>query len=528
MPRSRSSRSRLSVFTLILLLITACGGAATPDQPTTGPAAGAAATSAVPPATEAPPVAATEAAITTEAPAAATEAATVAPAEAAPATAAPTGVPEVTCKPDQKQLIWMVRNGLVENSWETNIVRPAYEKARPDVCLKILSINQEDVAVKREAMIAGGELLHVWSPNWGGNGFTSDKVRGLIEDLTPFIQRDNFDLSVFLPEALKTYQSEGKTWGLPLLATGSYLYYNMKLFDEAGIPYPPVDWNDTSWTWDKFLDTAKKLTKNTDDINKAQYGAVAGVVNGNIEFPPMLFGHDIYAADAFKNGYPGKINITDEQSVRAYQAFHDLVYKDKVSPDPAASQALDQLGGAFAAGRVGMEMNGGWGHWVYKELINDPNGFCWGAAPFPWGSSDAKMRGMTFTDPWVMTRGLKPEDQDLAWDFIKFLVSPDQARAYTEATGTPPTQTALLDDFYKQFQKCMKPEDAKQAFEGSFTYGRPGSASQFVHADEFLQTWTNALSGFWSDPNATAEPIMKQLEDQTKEVSDRVQAEIGQ
>ena len=38
---------------------------------------------------------------------------------------------------------------------------------------------------------------------------------------------------------LKIYQSEGKTWGLPFLTTGSYVYYNKKLFDEAGVPYPP-------------------------------------------------------------------------------------------------------------------------------------------------------------------------------------------------------------------------------------------------------------------------------------------------
>ena len=37
-----------------------------------------------------------------------------------------------------------------------------------------------------------------------------------------------------------------------------------------------------------------------------------------------------------------------------------------------------------------MNLSGGWGHWSFKSLINDPNGFCWGAAPMPWGSPDAK------------------------------------------------------------------------------------------------------------------------------------------
>ncbi len=307
-------------------------------------------------------------------------------------------------------------------------------------------------------MIAAGEPLHVWSTNWGGDGFASDRARGLIEDLTPFIQRDNYDLEKFVPSVLEIYQAEGKTWGLPFLTTGSYVYYNKKLFDEAGVPYPPIDWDDESWTWDKFVETAKKLTKNTDDINKAQFGALGTVLN--IEGPPMMWGHIPWPEGTYDTGYaPEGIQVANEKSAAAFNALHDLVYEDKVAPEPAAAAALDQLGGAFAAGRVAMAMSGGWGHWSWKELINDPNGFCWGVAPMPKGAPDADIRTVIFTDPWVMTANLKPEEQDMAWTFIKFLTDPENAAAYTEATGTPPTQTALLEEYYKQYEKCMSVAD---------------------------------------------------------------------
>ncbi len=162
------------------------------------------------------------------------------------------------------------------------------------------------------------------------------------------------------------------------------------------MPYPPVDWDDTSWTWEKFVETAKKLTKDTDNINKAQLRRQL-VRQLNLEGPPMLFGHDIWPDGAYCHRLCRcRFTVTDEASVRAYQAFHDLVYKDKVAPDPAASQALDQLGGAFAAGRLAMAMSGGWGHWAWKDLINDPNGFCWGAAPMPMGTPDAKIRAVIY------------------------------------------------------------------------------------------------------------------------------------
>ena len=509
---------------VLLSLLAACGGAATPTTEAPAP------TEAVAGGAVAEPTAA----------GAAAEEPTAAPAGEEPAgeptptidlaaspggTPVPTPLPTFTCNADQKQIVWMVRNGEPENSWEINVVRPAFEKLHPEICVQIQSFVQDDIAVKREAMLASGEPLHVWSTNWGGNGFASDRARGLIADLTPLIQRDNVDLSVFVPDVLKIYQSEGKTWGLPFLTTGSYVYYNKKLFDEAGVAYPPVDWDDPSWTWDAFVETAKKLTKNTDDINKAQFGASAGIVNDNLEFAPSLFGHDVWPDGAYDSGYADSVSVTDDASKKGFQALHDLVYKDKVAPDPAASSALDQLGGAFAAGRVAMTVSGGWGHWSWHGLIDDPNGFCWGAAPIPAGSPDAKNRTIIFTDPWVLTKDLPADQMDTAWEFVKFLVSPEQAKLYSDTTGTPPTQTALLDGYYKQFEKCQKPEDMKTVFEGAFTHGRESSNHMMVQWDELHQIWVNAYTNFFNDPAATPDQMLQDIESQTNEALKRIKSE---
>ncbi|HZB94957.1 MAG TPA: hypothetical protein VE268_03260, partial [Herpetosiphonaceae bacterium] len=187
MPRKRDRFARLLVGIFsslsILALLASCGGgggAATTG--TSGAAAGGGAAGGG---------------------AAAGETATVSIKGPTAVTQKPTGVPAVNCTGGQKKLVWMVRNDAVENAWEANIVRPAFSKAHPDICLQILSINQPDITVKREAMIASGEQLDVWSPNWGGNGFASDRARGLLTDLTPLIQQDKFDTSVFVPQILK-------------------------------------------------------------------------------------------------------------------------------------------------------------------------------------------------------------------------------------------------------------------------------------------------------------------------------------
>jgi len=411
-----------------------------------------------------------------------------------------------------KVVTWMVRGGPDENRWEKEVVLPGWQKAHPDIFLKVLNIVQADIAVKREAIIAAKEPLDVWSPNWGGDGFASDRTRGLLADLTPLIDRDKFDTSDFIPEIFKIYSGEVKQYGIPFLSTGTYIYYNMKLFDAAKIPYPPTSWDDKSWTWDKFVALAKQLTKNYDDPNTGVYGAGKGSLWPPFDAIPLIFGKDPWSKEALTTGFSGDVNITDDATVNAFQKFHDLTYVDKVAPDDATGQALNQLGGEFNSGRVAMELSGGWGHWSFKSLIDDPNGFCWGAAPLPWGSPDANIRATIFTDPWAITAGISPEQTDLGWEFIKFLAAPESAKAYSDATGAPPTRKSLLEGYYKLYSKCMAPDKVNEVFTGAFTHGRESSNHLLVKYDELSSTWDNALGPFNSDPQGKAADVLPQIQ----------------
>jgi multiple sugar transport system substrate-binding protein len=485
---------------VMLLVLSACGGQA-----------------ATPPAAEAP-----------TAPPAAEAAPTAPPAEQPAAEPTPEVQFNQEAQAGQKTVVWMVRTGPDENRWERDVVLPAWQKANPDVFIKVLNIRQADIGVKREAMIAAKEPLHVWSTNWGGDGFASDRTRGLIQDLTPLIQRDQFDTSDFLPQIFSIYAGEGKQYGIPFLSTGTYLFYNQKLFDDAGVPYPPTSWEDKSWTWDKFVDTAKKLTKNYGDPNTGIYGAGVGDLWPKFDAVPMIFGKDPWASAALQTGYSEELKITDDTTVNAFQKFHDLTFVDKVAPDAATGQALAQLGGEFQSGRVAMELAGGWGMWSYKTLINDPNGFCWGAAPLPWGSPDANIRATIFTDPWVITAGISQEETDLAWKFITFLSSPESAKAYTDATGTPPVRQSLLEGYYKQYEKCMAPDKVKEVFTGAFTHGRESSNHLLVKYEELSTIWDNGLSTFWPDETLKAVDVLPQIEADVNAAIQRIKDEAKQ
>jgi multiple sugar transport system substrate-binding protein len=425
-----------------------------------------------------------------------------------------------TPAPEKVQtVVWMCRTGAVENKWEQEVVIPAFEAKYPNIKIEPLIIDQPDIAVKREAMIAAGEPLHVWSTNWGGDGFASDRYRGLIEDLTPLVERDQFDLGDYVPSLIAIYESEGKLWGIPFLSTGSYVYFNMDRFDEAGVDYPTTDWDDTSWTWDAMVATAKKLTHDYDDPATGEYGL--NFDNLNLEGMPMIFGLFPWPEDAYDTGFASEVTIAeDPRAAQAYQARHDLMYQDKVMPDAGIGEALSALGGAFESGKLAMNMTGGWGHWNYTGLSEQ---FCWGARPIPYGDPEYEgPRAIIYTDPWVITAGLPEAEREAAWTFVKYLTSVDTSRSYFQSTNTPPTRRSLLEEWFDQFKECEDPDTVRKVFLGAYDYGLESSNHLIVRWDELDRTWGNLFDTLWLDPNAKAVDVVPELDRAVEEVLQKI------
>ena len=46
----------------------------------------------------------------------------------------------------------------------------------------------------------------------------------------------------YYPRALEAFQYEGMQYGLPETFSTVLLFYNMDLFDQAGVAYPTADW----------------------------------------------------------------------------------------------------------------------------------------------------------------------------------------------------------------------------------------------------------------------------------------------
>jgi len=427
----------------------------------------------------------------------------------------------VTAAPAAKEpvhIVWLVRTQPPENKWEQEIVKPAFEARHPDIKLDILIVDQDDIPIKLEGMIGAGEPLDVWCSSWGAGG--PPEVGHLMMDLTPLVERDEFDMADFVPEILQIFVRQGKLLGLPLLSVPTFVYYNMDIFDEAGIPYPPLDWDDDSWTWDAMLDLAQQLTHDYGDPVEGQYGLWTQI---RIEDPGFIWGKNVFPEEVFDTGFADEVYLDDPVIERAYQLRHDLMYKDKVMPEAGIMDALSQLGGAFQSGKMGMLLGGGWGHWVYRGIEEEEeDGFCWGAAPIPKGEPGIFQLNEIYSDPWVITKGTP--NAEAAWTFLKYVTSLEASRAYMQATGTPPTRRSLLEEYFELYP-CMGPEKMKKVYMGGVEHGVEQMFQWVKGYPELHSTFTNLMAELWLEPDATAAEVLPKVDAELEALLKRIREE---
>ena len=145
----------------------------------------------------------------------------------------------------------------------------------------------------------------------------------------------------FLQTSWSTGGADGKTpTSVPLYGLAYNMYYNPKMFKEAGIEKPPV-------TWDEFVADAKKLTKDTNGDGKPdQWGftAAGASVSAN--------SHQAFVRGLQNGGslfdQDGKPTFDSAEQVQGVKQWIDLMATDKVmSPSDAeisdGAQKVDNL-----------------------------------------------------------------------------------------------------------------------------------------------------------------------------------------
>ncbi len=187
----------------------------------------------------------------------------------------------------------------------------------------------------------------------GSYGAAPFIARGLLVNVAAYLDRIGVDTSAYYGEALEIFRRPGGLYAFPKDFNPIVVYCNVDLFEEAGVPLPGDD-----WTWDDFLATAKRLTRDTDDDGRPDsYGTQVRRVFYLWQPWVWAAGGDVLSPDGRRaTGY-----LNSPETERAIRFLTDLVTVHEVVPSvDVQRQSMGMERNFFLTGRIGMVTSGHW------------------------------------------------------------------------------------------------------------------------------------------------------------------------
>jgi multiple sugar transport system substrate-binding protein len=370
-------------------------------------------------------------------------AATQPPAPAAPPTKAPTTI---------EFLAW--GDTTDGPAWEK--LAPAYMAKYPGQTVKVTPVADpnNNFYTKLQTMFAGGTAPNLASfQGWEWQVYADKNLLAPIDD---YITRDK--VTAPYPQGLtsvdQSTKRKGKTYLIPLQAATMIMFYAKKIFDDASVPYPTDD-----WTFDQFVELAKKLT-NADkkkfgyQMNGSWFRDIGWIVlTGKREFDNIID--------------PKKSQFNTPEVVQMLQTVgYDMAYTFMASPSPADTSGANTIN----TGACAMKYEGPW----FLPQLNSPTlreqkkEVVFDVVRMPKGAASGRPhRG------WGEGVCIPKTDQvEAAWNFAAYLVSEEGNKMYSQITGRIPSNLQLAESWWVPQTKELYGIENGKAFLDAFQEGQ--------------------------------------------------------
>jgi len=287
-----------------------------------------------------------------------------------------------------------------------NEIIKLFNEKYPDIKVKTELTPYAQYFQKLETAATGGALPDVL---WMNGPHVVQYAEGkVILPLSEMAKKDNYSLDNYPKSLIDLYTVDGKLFGIPKDFDTTGLWYNKKIFDEAGLPYP-----DDTWDWNKLKEVATKLTNKGKGI--WGYAALMGNQGGYYDLIWQNGGHIVS-----ENGK--SVGFDQPEAIEALK-YNISFIKEGLSPTQAqmTETAPSEL---FSSGKIAMMFDG---PWMVPEYKKNPD---LNVAVVPKGKQRAvAIHGLSN----VIAANTK--HKNAAWKFVQFLGSKEAAEVYAN-TGT--------------------------------------------------------------------------------------------
>ncbi|WP_316569609.1 ABC transporter substrate-binding protein [Neobacillus sp. YIM B06451] len=301
---------------------------------------------------------------------------------------------------------------------------------------------------------------------------------GYIEPMQTFIDKDNYDLSQLEDNILNYYRVDGKLYSMPFNSSTPVMIYNKDAFKEAGLdPESPPQ------TFNEVKEAAKKLTKKNE-----RFGFSMLTYGWFFEQLVATQGGHYVDNDNGRSDDATKAVFNGEEGLRVFNWLNEM---NKAGTFGNYGTNWDDIRAAFQTGKVAMYMDSSAG--VAGAINNSP--FEVGVAYIPY-PDEVERQGVAIggASLW-MSKGIAEEEQEAAWEFMKYLATPESQAKWHVGTGYFAINPAAYDqdivktewEKYPQFKVTvdqLQSTKASYATQGALISVFPESRQQVVTALE--------------------------------------------
>lgn len=375
-----------------------------------------------------------------------------------------------------------------------------YEDQNENVLVQLEAIAGRDYYTRILTQIAANRAPDVM--NIGDDAVPSFVERGAFQPLDSCLAEAGFDTSVYLPGLLEPGMVDGQLYFLPKDYSTLAVYYNKRLFDEAGVAYPEED-----WTWDEMLATAQSLTQDTDGDGQTDVWGIQLPANWTtgFEYWVAAAGGSLISEDG--QSYVGFMD--SPETIEAAQFYADLYNEYQVAPPPADFSAFGGGNSEFDNGQAAMRI---FGRWPQGGMLENPN-IDLGVVGTPAGAQAANILfwggfGVSST----------AENLQAACDFLSYYAGPEAAETWKDWALPAVTSVAEQPEVADDPLNSVWIDELNNLQPRAYTFTPYWNET----ADPALR---NALETLLLDPDADVAAVMQQAAQDAQAALDEQLAE---
>lgn len=344
------------------------------------------------------------------------------------------------------EISWYVCITPLRDLYEQQVA--AFERAHPAIKVRVFWVPGSEYNTKLKTQAASGQLPDLF---FSGDVWLS-YLLPFTRDLTPLVARDaaEFGLDDFYPEIRRAMQLDGKYYIMTEYMNVALLYYNRRMFREAGLAEPTAD-----WTWDDLVRAGQALTHGPRDGQPGVWGC-SRMEGWWGEWLPYVrqAGGKMFTPD-------GRRCLLDSpEAITGLRFYLEKATKHRISA-PAGFEPVN----GFVNQRVAMIVGGHLNYWLN---YNQVPGLEWDVQVLPRGPVTRKGGEIAIAGYSISRTSMHVEE---TWQLAKWLTR-REAIAAVAARGTLAVRRSVGEAMMRAPGPRPNPRNLEAAY-AQFEFGEP-------------------------------------------------------